>query len=134
MQPHLFEGVQSQLQAPQYYSYPALTRYFDHIQNRPSVREAAAALGSAFAVVPFDLEHAPSIERKADPPKEKKKAAKPAADQVAESSSTPEKKGKKAAAAGGEEVAQGKKEGKKEAKKEAVPAEEGQAKAQKKEK
>ena len=93
--------LQAQLQPVQYYSHPAVTRYFDHIQNRPSVRESAAAHGPAFTVVSFDLEHAPSIERKADPPKEKKKAAKPVADQAASGAAAAptEKKGKKVAAA-----------------------------------
>ncbi len=67
---------QSQLQSTQYYSYPAVTRYFDHIQSRPSVRKSAETLAPAFSLVQFDLENAPRIERKADPPKEKKKAAK----------------------------------------------------------
>ncbi|THH27988.1 hypothetical protein EUX98_g6201 [Antrodiella citrinella] len=70
--------VLSQLQPPQYYSHPAVTRYFDHIQNRPSVRKAAESLASAFSLVPFDLEGAPKLERKTDPPKEKKKPAPPA--------------------------------------------------------
>ncbi|THH01578.1 hypothetical protein EW026_g1163 [Hermanssonia centrifuga] len=68
--------VLSQLQSTQYYSYPAITRYFDHIQSRPSVRKSAETLAPAFSLVQFDLENAPRIERKADPPKEKKKAAK----------------------------------------------------------
>ncbi|PSR74821.1 hypothetical protein PHLCEN_2v9535 [Hermanssonia centrifuga] len=68
--------VLSQLQSTQYYSYPAVTRYFDHIQSRPSVRKSAETLAPAFSLVQFDLENAPRIERKADPPKEKKKAAK----------------------------------------------------------
>ena len=63
------------------------------------MRESAAAHGPAFTVVSFDLEHAPSIERKADPPKEKKKAAKPAAEQAASGAAAAptEKKGKKVA-------------------------------------
>ena len=63
------------MQAPQYHSYPALTRYFDHIQNRPQVRKAAASLAPAFSLVTFDLENAPKVERKADPPKPKKEKA-----------------------------------------------------------
>ncbi|KAJ3549160.1 hypothetical protein NM688_g5210 [Phlebia brevispora] len=77
--------ILSQLQPAQYYSHPAVTRYFDHIQHRPSVRKSAAALAPAFSVVSFDLEHAPKVERKPEPPKEKKK--KGAA--TAESSATP---------------------------------------------
>ncbi|OBZ71316.1 tRNA-aminoacylation cofactor arc1 [Grifola frondosa] len=82
--------VLSQLQSSQYYSHPALTRYFDHIQTRPSVRKAAEALTPAFSVVEFDLEHAPSVERKADTPKKKEKAA----TLQAEASSAPIKKSK----------------------------------------
>jgi aminoacyl tRNA synthase complex-interacting multifunctional protein 1 len=67
--------LQSQLQAPQYYSHPAVTRYFDHIQSRPSVRTSAEGLAPAFSLVSFDLEGAPKLERKPDPPKEKKKPA-----------------------------------------------------------
>ena len=66
---------QSQLQPAQYYSHPAITRYFDHVQNRPSVRKAAEALTPAFSTVTFDLENAPHLERKADPPKQKKEKA-----------------------------------------------------------
>lgn len=90
---------QSQFRAPQYYSYPALTRYFDHIQSRPQVLKAASSLAPAFAPVSFDLENAPKVERKADPPKQKKeKAPKEAA--PADSSAAPAAKGKK-----GKEVA-----------------------------
>ncbi|KZT73811.1 nucleic acid-binding protein [Daedalea quercina L-15889] len=67
--------VFSQFQAPTYYSYPALTRYFDHIQNQPQVRKAASSVAPAFSLVPFDLENAPKLERKADPPKQKKEKA-----------------------------------------------------------
>ncbi|EKM51492.1 uncharacterized protein PHACADRAFT_149923 [Phanerochaete carnosa HHB-10118-sp] len=90
----------AQLQPTQYYSHPAVTRYFDHIQNRPLVREAATPFAPAFSLVPFDLENAPSIERKADPPKEKKKVPK-AADQAESSSAAApaEKKSKKKEAA-----------------------------------
>ncbi|KAI0732012.1 hypothetical protein C8Q72DRAFT_882776 [Fomitopsis betulina] len=91
--------VFSQFRAPQYYSYPALTRYFDHIQSRPQVLKAASSLAPAFAPVSFDLENAPKVERKADPPKQKKeKAPKEAA--PADSSAAPAAKGKK-----GKEVA-----------------------------
>lgn len=77
-----------------------MTRYFDHIQSRPEVRKAALSLAPAFSTVTFDLENAPTIERKADPPKKKEKA--PAANAVAETSSAPAagkgKKGKDAPA------------------------------------
>ncbi|KAG2155824.1 uncharacterized protein EDB93DRAFT_1239003 [Suillus bovinus] len=55
--------------------YPAVTRYFDHIQTRPSVLTAANALSPAFSSVSFDFASAPPIERKADAPKKKEKAA-----------------------------------------------------------
>ncbi|KAG2151410.1 hypothetical protein DEU56DRAFT_728042 [Suillus clintonianus] len=67
--------VFSQLQPAQLYSTPALTRYFDHIQTRPSVVAAASALSPAFSSVSFDLASAPPIERKPDAPKKKEKAA-----------------------------------------------------------
>ncbi|OCB89904.1 hypothetical protein A7U60_g2933 [Sanghuangporus baumii] len=74
----------SQLQPPQYYSHPAVTRYFDHIQTRPPVRKAADALAPAFALVTFDLDNMPKIERKAEPPKKKEKAQNPSGDAKAE--------------------------------------------------
>ncbi|RPD77832.1 nucleic acid-binding protein [Lentinus tigrinus ALCF2SS1-7] len=70
----------SQLQPAQYYSHPAITRYFDHVQSRPSVRKAAESLAPAFSVVAFDLENAPHQERKAEPPKKKEKASAAKAD------------------------------------------------------
>ena len=74
---------QSQLQPAQYYTHPAITRYFDHVQNRPSVRKAAEALAPAFSLVAFDLDNTPHQERKAEPPKKKEKAAPAAAAPVA---------------------------------------------------
>ena len=65
--------MQSQWQPAQYYSHPALTRYFDHIQNRPAVRASAEKLAPAFSLVTFDLDNAPVQERKAEPPKKKEK-------------------------------------------------------------
>jgi aminoacyl tRNA synthase complex-interacting multifunctional protein 1 len=67
--------VFSQLQPAQLYSTPAVMRYFDHIQTRPSVLAAASALSPAFSSVSFDLASAPPIERKVDAPKKKEKAA-----------------------------------------------------------
>ena len=49
-----------------------MTRYFDHIQHRPAVRTSAAALAPAFALVPIDVDGAPTLERKAEAPREKK--------------------------------------------------------------
>lgn len=79
---------QSQLQPPQYYSHPALTRYFDHIQSRPSVRKSAEKLSPAFSLVSIDFTNAPTIERKAPEPKKKDKAAKAAAAAPTEAAAT----------------------------------------------
>lgn len=82
------------MQPAQYYSHPAITRYFDHVQSRPSVREAAKSLAPAFSAITFDLENAPHQERKADPPKQKKEkapATKPQADQAAAPAAKAEK-------------------------------------------
>ncbi|KAI0926956.1 hypothetical protein AcW1_007664 [Taiwanofungus camphoratus] len=84
----------SQLQPAQYWSCPALTRYFDHVQSIPSVSKAAAALSPAFSSVAFDLDNAPKIERKADPPKKKEKAS-AGNSQAATSSALAVAKGKK---------------------------------------
>jgi aminoacyl tRNA synthase complex-interacting multifunctional protein 1 len=65
--------TQSQWKPAQYYSHPALTRYFDHIQNRPAVRASAEKLSPTFPLVSFDLKNAPSQERKVEPPKKKEK-------------------------------------------------------------
>ncbi|KAJ3486665.1 hypothetical protein NLI96_g4072 [Meripilus lineatus] len=62
----------AQLQPAQYYTHPSLTRYFDHIQSGHSVRRSAESLSPAFQVVTFDFTSAPKIERKPDPPKQKK--------------------------------------------------------------
>ena len=70
--------LQSKLEPRDYYSHPALTRYFDHIQYRPTVRKSADALSPPLPVVHFDLDNAPKIERKAEPTKKKEKATKPA--------------------------------------------------------
>jgi aminoacyl tRNA synthase complex-interacting multifunctional protein 1 len=67
--------VFSQLPPAQLYSTPAVMRYFDHIQTRPSVLAATSALAPAFSSVSFDLASAPPIERKVDAPKKKEKAA-----------------------------------------------------------
>ena len=49
------------MQPAQYYTHPAVTRYFDHIQNRPAVRKSAEPLAPAFSLIPFDLENAPKL-------------------------------------------------------------------------
>lgn len=74
--------VLSQLQPAQYYSHPAVTRYFDHIQSAPSVRQSAEALAPAFSLVEFDIENAPKPERKAEPPKKKEKKVEQVAEAV----------------------------------------------------
>ena len=57
----------------EYYAYPSLTRYFNHIQSLSSVRSSADALSPSFSIVQFDLENAPKAERKAEPSKKKDK-------------------------------------------------------------
>ncbi|KAF4577170.1 tRNA-binding domain-containing protein [Pleurotus pulmonarius] len=69
----LYPNISKQEPA-KYYSTPALTRYFDHIQSQPIVRQAAEKLGANFAPVAFDFDSAPKPERKAEPSKKKKKA------------------------------------------------------------
>ena len=69
---------QARLQPAQYHSYPSLSRYFDHVQSRPSVRKSAEALAPAFDLVRLDFSTAPPIERKALEAKKKEKPSKPA--------------------------------------------------------
>ncbi|RXW23388.1 hypothetical protein EST38_g2450 [Candolleomyces aberdarensis] len=105
------------LKSQDYYALPSVTRYFDHIQSRPAVRSSADAL-QQFPTVTFDLEGAPSVERKAEP-KKKEKAPKPAAAEGAADAPAADRKGKKpeaasaAAAEGGEKPQQQKKKEKK---------------------
>jgi aminoacyl tRNA synthase complex-interacting multifunctional protein 1 len=73
----------AKLQPSEYYAVPSLTRYFDHIQSRPSVRTSAESLGEAFKVVTFDLENAPKFKRKVEPSKKKEKAPKAPTDEGA---------------------------------------------------
>ncbi|KIY67561.1 nucleic acid-binding protein [Cylindrobasidium torrendii FP15055 ss-10] len=61
----------AQLSSTQYFSTPALTRYFDHIQSLPVVRTSADKLAS-FPVVTLDLANAPVLPRAAEPAKKKK--------------------------------------------------------------
>ena len=68
---------------------PSITRYFDHIQNRPSVRKAADSLSPAYSLVTFDLDNMPKLERKVDPPKKKEKKT------TSSDTSPPEKKSSK---------------------------------------
>jgi aminoacyl tRNA synthase complex-interacting multifunctional protein 1 len=63
-----FNELQAKLSPSETYAHPSITRYFDHIQNLPSVRSL-----NAFPTVTFDLDNAPKIERVAEAPKEKKK-------------------------------------------------------------
>ncbi|KAH8998577.1 nucleic acid-binding protein [Lactarius akahatsu] len=72
------QPIFARLQPAQYHSYPSLSRYFDHIQSRPSVRKSAEALSPAFDLVRLDFSTAPPIERKALEAKKKEKPSKPA--------------------------------------------------------
>ena len=75
---HMRPRFQARLQPRQYHSYPSLSRYFDHIQSRPTVRRSAEALAPAFELVRLDFSTAPPIERKALETKKKEKSSKPA--------------------------------------------------------
>lgn len=97
------------------------------------MRKSAEPLTPAFSVIPFDLENAPKLERKADPPKKKAPKVEAAPAQAVASSSAapaPEKESKKvdkAPAQPAQEGAEGAKTQKKE-KKEKKPAEESSKK------
>ncbi|KAF9049593.1 nucleic acid-binding protein [Hymenopellis radicata] len=85
---YLTAATFAKFQPTQYFSHPALTRYFDHIQSCPPVRKSAEKL-SSFPLVSFDLLRAPKLERTAEPPKKKKEKT-PAATPPAEATaSTP---------------------------------------------
>lgn len=119
----------SKLSPQEYYSVPALTRYFDHVQHDPTVRAAP----NAPSLVTFDLEGAPKQERKVEAPVKKKKEKAPEAAAGASTEAVPAAdKGKKVAAAEETSTAteqpatsSGKKEKKEKAKKEAAPAASG---------
>ncbi|KAL0961067.1 hypothetical protein HGRIS_006052 [Hohenbuehelia grisea] len=66
--------IVSKQDSARYYTNSSVTRYFDHIQSLPVVRQAADTLAPQFSPVTFDLSSAPKGERKAEPPKKKKKA------------------------------------------------------------
>jgi len=68
--------VVSKFDPKQYYSHPALTRYFDHIQSQPAVRKAAESLAPDFSLVTFDLDNSPKIERTTESTSTKDKTAK----------------------------------------------------------
>lgn len=72
---------QSQAQPQQYYSTPAIVRYFDHIQSIPSVLNAVKLAAPEFSFVTFDFDSAPKVERKTELPKRKEKAPKPSEQQ-----------------------------------------------------
>ncbi|KAK0187981.1 hypothetical protein F5146DRAFT_1141439 [Armillaria mellea] len=114
----------ARLQPTQYYSHPALTRYFDHIQSSSPVRKAADPL-SIFPLVPFDFTQAPRIDRTAEPSKKKQKASTPT--QAEEPSPAAEKLSKEASPAA-EGKPQQKKE-KKEKKKDVATQDSGKKKA-----
>ncbi|KAF5369574.1 hypothetical protein D9758_002684 [Tetrapyrgos nigripes] len=69
--------VISKLPPQEHFSHPSVTRYFDHIQSSPLVRESADST-SSFPVVSFDFSNAPKLERPAEAPKKKEKAPKDA--------------------------------------------------------
>ncbi|PBK97690.1 nucleic acid-binding protein [Armillaria gallica] len=106
----------ARLQPTQYYSHPALTRYFDHIQSSSPVRKAADPL-SIFPLVTFDFAQAPRIDRTAEPSKKKQKAS--STPTQAEVPSPPAEKPSKEASPAAEGKPQQKKE-KKEKKKDAA--------------
>jgi aminoacyl tRNA synthase complex-interacting multifunctional protein 1 len=62
------------MQSPEYYSHPALTRYFDRTQSHAEVRKVAETLSPNFSLVSFDLKNAPKIDRNAQPAKKKEKS------------------------------------------------------------
>jgi aminoacyl tRNA synthase complex-interacting multifunctional protein 1 len=71
-----FPGVdlsfQSQMSRDEYYTWPAVTRYYNHIQHLQSVAEARTLLrDTPYLLVEFDLANMPPIERKVEV-KEKK--------------------------------------------------------------
>lgn len=72
----MLRPIFARLQPAQYHSYPALSRYFDHIQSRPSVRKSAEALAPAFDLIHLDFSTAPPIERKVLETKKKEKPSK----------------------------------------------------------
>ncbi|KAG8937160.1 G4 quadruplex nucleic acid binding protein [Tulasnella sp. 418] len=74
--------VLSALKPEQHYTHPSVTRYFDLIQNLPTVRNSP----NAPPLVTIDLENAPKVERKADVKKEKKPKKEGAAATPAEAS------------------------------------------------
>jgi aminoacyl tRNA synthase complex-interacting multifunctional protein 1 len=119
---------QSQLQSAQYYAYPALTRYFDHIQTTPSVRKCAESLAPAFSLVLFDLDNAPKPERKAEAPKKKEKKT----DNPADTSVTAAKDKEKTAAGAVEGKTDGKTPKEKKEKKKDLGADGKKADASKK--
>ncbi|KAK0201895.1 hypothetical protein DFS33DRAFT_1030352 [Desarmillaria ectypa] len=114
---------QAKLQPPQYYSHPALTRYFDHIQSSSPVRKAADPL-SIFPLVAFDFTNTPKIDRTAEPPKKKLKAS----STPTQAPSPPAEKSSKEASPAAEGKPQQKKE-KKEKKKDIVTQDSGKKKA-----
>ncbi|KAF8158287.1 hypothetical protein B0H34DRAFT_846140 [Crassisporium funariophilum] len=68
--------VFTNLQSPQYFAVPSVTRYFDHIQSKPPIRASADALGDSFKFVSFDFENAPKGNRKVETSKKKEKTPK----------------------------------------------------------
>jgi aminoacyl tRNA synthase complex-interacting multifunctional protein 1 len=121
-----------------YYSVPAVTRYFDHIQHLKPVVDARSLLqNSPYVLKEFDLDNMPPLERKVEVKEKKAKKAtadgvQPAAAAAAAATGKEGKKGKDAnkddkappagaAAAAGKE-GEGKKDKQPKEKKEKKPA------------
>jgi aminoacyl tRNA synthase complex-interacting multifunctional protein 1 len=117
-----------------YYSVPAVTRYFDHIQHLKPVVDARSLLqNSPYVLKEFDLDNMPPLERKVEV--KEKKAKKAAVDGQQPAAAPAGKEGKKgkdankddkappagAAAAAGKE-GEGKKDKQPKEKKEKKPA------------
>ncbi|ESK95013.1 hypothetical protein Moror_14018 [Moniliophthora roreri MCA 2997] len=114
--------IVSKLEPSQYYSHPAITRYFDHIQSSPPVRKTADAQ-SSHPVVSFNFEDAPKIERASELTKKKEKAPKAAPEESATPAEAPKEK---------EDKQQEKKDKKEKKEKAAAPQDAGKKGAEKK--
>ncbi|KAF7346315.1 hypothetical protein MSAN_01859100 [Mycena sanguinolenta] len=112
----------SKMLPPQYFAYPSVTRYFDHIQACAPVRTAAGALTPALAHVAFDFANAPALERVVEAPKKKEKKEKAPDAQEAGTSKVAAPLADAPAAAPGEGKTQKKEKKEKEKKKDAAAA------------
>lgn len=62
----------------QYYAYPSVTRYFDHLQSLASNQGTSKenlGLELDFPIIPLNFENAPRVTRVVDAPKPKKEKA-----------------------------------------------------------